>query len=111
MTRSAEFGATVKQGIRVIEPDLIIHARHESGRSDGPRVGFIVTRAVGNAVDRHRVARRLRHAVRGVLADLEPADRVVIRALPGSRDAPSPRLHREVEAGLSRARALIGAGR
>ena len=111
MTRSAEFGATVKQGIRVAQPDLIIHARHEADGADGPRVGFVVSKAVGNAVDRHHVARLLRHAARTVIDDLDPGDRVVIRALRSCRNAESPRLEREIAAAVQRARALMGAGR
>ena len=42
----------------------------------------MVAKSVGSSVQRHRVARRLRHVARSVIADLEPADRVVIRALP-----------------------------
>jgi ribonuclease P protein component len=110
MTRSAEFGATVKQGTRVVQPDLVIHARHEVGIAGGPRVGFVVSKAVGNAVERHRVSRRLRHAARTVIADLDPADMVVIRALPGSRHAASPRLEQEITAGVRRALAMMGGG-
>jgi ribonuclease P protein component len=107
MTRSAEFGATVKQGVRVAQPDLVIHARRESSVADGPRIGFVVSKAVGNAVDRHRVARRLRHASRGALADLGPADTLVIRALPSSRFAVSSRLEHEITSGVRRAHALM----
>lgn len=110
MTRSAEFGATVKQGIRVAQPDLVIHARREAGVATGPRVGFVVSKAVGNAVDRHRVVRRLRHAARTVIADLDPADTVVIRALPNCRHAVSPRLEQEITAGVRRALAMMGGG-
>ena len=108
MTRSAEFGATVKHGVRAVQADLVVHARQDPDRPDGPRIGLIVTKAVGTAVDRHRVSRRLRHAVRGVMAELDAADRVVIRALPGSRDAAGERLRREVTVGVRRARDLMG---
>ena len=111
MTRSAEFGATVKQGIRVAQPDIVIHALHEAGIGGGPRIGFVVSKSVGNAVDRHRVARRLRHASRAALADLGPTDALVIRALPSSRYAMSLRLEQEITAGVRRARALMAGGR
>lgn len=105
MTRSAEFGTTVKHGVRAVQPDIVVHARRDS--SDvGPRIGFVVTKAVGNAVERHRVTRRLRHAAHNVVADLDPADRIVIRALPSSASAVSARLQQEVRAGLRRAREL-----
>ena len=73
----------------------------------GPQIGFVVTKAIGGAVDRHRVARKLRHLVRAALADLEPSDRIVIRALPGSRNAKSQRLQQELTAALVRSRQLM----
>lgn len=106
MTRSTEFGATVSQGVRAVQPDLVVHAlRAESHEDPGPRIGLVVSKAVGGAVQRHRVARRLRHVARAVLDELDPADRVVIRALPGSADAISARLEQELRTALQRTRA------
>lgn len=104
MTRSAEFAATVRGGVRVSQPDLVFHARQDSDGAAGPRIGFVVNKGVGSAVDRHRVARRLRHLMLGVIDDLGPADRLVIRALPGSRDAKSARLQQQVAVGVRRTR-------
>ncbi len=112
MTRSTEFGATVSQGVRAAQPDLVVHAlRHDSEHGDGPRIGLVVAKSVGTAVQRHRVARRLRHVARTVIAELDPADRVVIRALPGSRYAISARLEQELRTALRRARSKSGASR
>lgn len=111
MTRSAEFSATVKHGVRAVQPDLVVHARRDTSRPDGPRIGFVVTRAVGTAVQRHRVTRRLRHAAGGVITRLDPTDRVVIRALPSSRHAVSSRLEYEIAAGVRRTRELLGRNR
>lgn len=61
---------------------------------------MIIAKSVGSAVDRHRVARRLRHVARDVLGELQPAEQVVIRALPGSRGAESDDLRRQLRAGL-----------
>lgn len=103
MTRSTEFGVTVSQGARAAQPDLVVYTRRSDQAGEpGPRIGLVVSKAVGNAVQRHRVSRRLRHAARGVLGDLGPADRVVIRALPSSRDAISPRLEQELRTALRR---------
>ena len=110
MTRSTEFGATVSKGVRAVQPDLVVHELR-ANTSDGPRVGLVVSKAVGTAVQRHRVARRLRHVVRTVLADLDPADRVVIRALPSSRHAISARLEQELRTALRRTRSKIEAAR
>jgi len=111
MTRSTEFGATVSRGVRVAQPDLVVHALRSSDDTvdDGPRIGLVVSKSVGNAVQRHRVARRLRHVARTVIGELDPADRVVIRALPGSRHAISARLEQELRTALRRTRPRSGA--
>lgn len=110
MTRSTEFGATVSHGKRAAQPDLVLYLRRSTETEDiGPRIGLVVSKAVGNAVQRHQVSRRLRHVARTVLAELDPADRVVIRALPGSRDAISPRLEQELRTALRRIRERTGA--
>ena len=108
MTRSADFTHTVKYGVRASQPDLVVHAYRGAADADpSPRVGFIVAKSVGNAVDRHRVARKLRHAVHTLLDDLVPSDRVVVRALPGSRAAGSAQLGAELRAGVRRVQELL----
>ena len=55
-----------------------------------PQVGFVVSRAVGNAVVRNRVRRRLRHLVRDRLPELSvltPGAVIVVRALPSAAGA------------------------
>ena len=112
MTRSTEFGATVNQGVRAVQPDIVVHARRcDDSDQGGPKVGLVVAKTVGSSVQRHRVARRLRHVARSVIADLDPADRVVIRALPSSRYAISARLEQQLRVALKRARLLDGARR
>ncbi|CAJ1587703.1 ribonuclease P protein component [[Mycobacterium] wendilense] len=111
MTRSTEFGATVKQGVRAAQPDLVVHRRRDPSGAAGPLIGLVVGKSVGSAVERHRVARRLRHVARTVVDDLDPAERVVIRALPGSRDATSARLREQLVAGLRRSHKLMTARR
>ncbi len=110
MTRSTEFGATVSRGTRAAQPDLVVYClRSDHTEDTGPRIGLVVSKAVGNAVQRHQVSRRLRHVARTVLPELDPADRVVIRALPGSRRAISPRLEQELRTALRRIRTRSGA--
>lgn len=69
-------------------------------RVGGPRFGLIVSKAVGNAVIRHRVARRLRHMCAQVVDELPPGTDVVIRALPGAATASSEDLLRQVRTAL-----------
>ncbi|WP_370333570.1 ribonuclease P protein component [Mycolicibacterium hippocampi] len=108
MTRSAEFGVTVSRGIKAAQPDLVLYTRADKAGDPGPRIGLVVSKAVGNAVQRHRVSRRLRHAARTILPELDPEDRVVIRALPSSRNAISPRLEQELRTALQKIRMRSG---
>lgn len=110
MTRSADFDATVRRGTRAAQPDLVVYVRQEEPASTA-KVGLIVAKSVGSAVQRHRVTRRLRHIARGLLPELSPSDRLVIRALPGSRAALSARLEHQLRAGLQRIRQSTGRGR
>lgn len=55
------------------------------------RVGFVVSKTVGNAVVRNRVKRRLRHLVAAALTsapDVPAGTAIVIRALPGAASRP-----------------------
>jgi ribonuclease P protein component len=107
MTRSAEFGATIKHGVRAAQPDIVVHARRSADSGDGPRIGLVVAKSVGNAVQRHQVSRRLRHAARSVLPDLTADERVVIRALPTSRHAISARLEQQLKTAVRRTHSLM----
>ena len=93
-----------------MQPDLVVHALRANS-PDGPRIGLVVSKVVGSAVQRHRVARRLRHVARTVIDELEPGDRLVIRALPSSRHAISARLEQELRTALRRTRPKSEAGR
>jgi ribonuclease P protein component len=111
MTRSTDFDTTVKHGTRAVQPDLVVYARRGTDKAaGGPKVGLIIARSVGSAVQRHQLARRLRHVAREVVAGLDRSERVVIRALPSSRDVGSARLEEELRAGLRRIEATGSAG-
>ena len=77
------------------------------GKGDAVRVGFTVTRKVGNAVERNRIRRRLRAALRETAGDLPPAlagrDMAIIArrsALDASFDALKREIHRTVAKAL-----------
>ncbi len=66
------------------------------------RAGFVVSKAIGNAVVRNKVQRRLRHLVRDRLDRLPAGSLVVVRALPGAGDAEYDALARDLDAALQR---------
>jgi ribonuclease P protein component len=63
----------------------------------GPRIGFTVPRAIGKAVVRNRIRRRVREAVRFHLHQLNPQWSIVINPRRKAFDAPIAELRREVE--------------
>jgi ribonuclease P protein component len=72
------------------------------------RVGFVVSRAVGGSVVRHRVQRRLRHLCRDRIFVLPAGSDLVVRALAPAAGA----TYQELAADLDRClqRALSGSG-
>lgn len=72
-----------------------------------PRVGLVVSKAVGNAVSRHAVSRRLRHATGALLAEIEgscpPGTTIVLRALPRAATATYEEILKDVHSCIKRA--------
>ena len=68
----------------------------------GPQVGLVVSKAVGNAVTRNRVKRRLRHLARARLVRFPRTAVVVVRALPGAAQASSTELGADFDTALRR---------
>jgi ribonuclease P protein component len=77
---------------------------HEAGATppSGARAGFVVGKAVGNSVVRHRVTRRLRAAVREELDRLPATSDLVVRARPEAATANSADLRSDLRRGLDR---------
>jgi ribonuclease P protein component len=99
MTRRVDFDVAVRRGRRAGRSLLVLHAARGEGP---PKVGFVVSRAVGGSVVRHRVQRRLRHVMRSRLAALEPGTLLVVRALPAAASASSAELAADVDVLLGR---------
>lgn len=68
------------------------------------RAGFVVSKAVGNAVVRNKVRRRLRALVRERLGALPDGSTLVVRALPAAAEASYTRLTTDLEAAIAVAR-------
>ncbi|GEB50741.1 MULTISPECIES: ribonuclease P protein component [Streptomyces] len=108
LRRREDFATAVRRGRRAGRPLLVVHLRsrrdpHASGGEVPPtRAGFVVSKAVGNAVVRNHVKRRLRHLLRERLNQLPPGSLVVVRALPGAGEADHGELARDLDAALRR---------
>lgn len=87
MRHRAEFSETVRGGGRSGRALLTGHLLVRPGRDEPARVGFVVSRAVGPAVVRNRVRRRLRHLARGYLGSLPGGSLLVVRANPRAATA------------------------
>lgn len=67
-------------------------------------MGFVVSKAVGNSVVRHRVQRQLRHLMRERVKELPAGARVVVRALPAAAGSSSAELAQDLSAAIGTAR-------
>ncbi|WP_082422207.1 ribonuclease P protein component [Corynebacterium oculi] len=101
LTSSRQFRHTISLGWRVGSRTVVLHVWEgepsgEIARVGGPRFGLVVSKAVGNAVARHRVSRRLRHICLNLAAEMNPRTQVVVRALPAAGEASSEVLERDI---------------
>jgi len=69
--------------------------------------GFAVSRAVGGAVVRNLVKRRLRAVMADALATVPTGSHVVVRALPAAADASFADLRSDVLSSLARAESKV----
>ena len=80
------------------------------GATEPALVGFVVNKAVGNAVTRNQVKRRLRHLARERVASLPRSAVLVVRALPAAAGASYDELDTDLDDALIRALSRV-AGR
>jgi len=100
LTSSEEFRRATRAGARAGSRTLVVHLLLLD--EGGPRIGFVVSKAVGNAVTRNRVKRRLRHLTREHLRVLPGSCVLVVRALPAAADAAYSELGSDLDRCLSR---------
>ena len=110
LRRRGDFATAIRTGRRAGRGPLVVHLAEPPtepvpvDRAPGAavRVGFVIPKAVGGAVVRNLVRRRLRHLVRDRL-DRVPAGDLVIRALPGAADRGYAQLAADLDAALAAA--------
>jgi ribonuclease P protein component len=110
MKRPADFRRAVREGRRAGRPALTGHllvfpVAAEDGTvrpGESAKVGFIVSRAVGSAVVRNRVKRRLRDLIRRDLGSLPAGSLLVVRANPAAASAHQADLAADLDLVLAR---------
>ncbi|WP_421742616.1 ribonuclease P protein component [Cellulomonas sp.] len=104
MRRAADFEQAVRRGARGGRDTLVVHLTTRTDHSpSGPVVGLVVSKAVGNAVTRNLVKRRLRELVRARLWSMPSDAGIVVRALPPSASQPYAQLGADLDAALETA--------
>jgi ribonuclease P protein component len=81
LPRGGDLRRVARTGRRTGTDTLVVHLVRNDDQEPA-RIGFVVSRAVGNSVVRHRVQRRLRHLCRERLSLLPAGCELVVRALP-----------------------------
>lgn len=108
MSRSTDFSRTTREGRRAKRGCLMVYVAdpraegQEMATGEGEtRVGLIVGRSVGNAVERHRVSRILRHGLAPRLGVFPRGSSVVVRALPFAGGRGNHEITRDLDRCLS----------
>jgi len=82
LTSSSDFARATKSGIRVTSAHFVGYLYISPVTNNASaKCGFIISKAVGGSVKRHRVARKIRHAVAPTISKLPTGSLLVIRAL------------------------------
>lgn len=103
LSSADEFRAVTRGGARSARSHVVVHLSQLTQGEDAPRVGFVVSKRIGNAVVRNRVTRRLREIIRPHLATLPAGSAIVVRALPGIDAQPFSALKDDVDSALGSA--------
>ena len=104
----ATFREAIRRGRRAGRRTLVVHVLlAEPAGSQPVRVGLVVSKAVGNAVIRNQVKRRLRHLAREHVSSLPGSAVLVVRALPPAAGASSAELANDLERCLQRVGAEV----
>jgi len=104
MRRAADFEQAVRRGARGGRDTLVVHLTTRTDHTPtGPVVGLVVSKAVGTAVTRNLVKRRLRGLVRSRLSSLPSDAGIVVRALPPAATSSYATLGHDLDAALKTA--------
>jgi ribonuclease P protein component len=94
LSRSRDFDAVYRQGRSVSTRFLVLYwFAREDEAEDGARLGLAVPKAVGTAVVRNRMKRKLREIFRARSAELPQDNDYVLVVRPGLAEAAESRGH------------------
>ena len=87
LTSSSDFARATKSGIRVTTEHFVgyLHISPVTNNASA-KCGLIINKTIGGSVKRHRLARKVRHAVAPHIVELPLGSLFVIRALKQSDD-------------------------
>ncbi|HEX2144451.1 MAG TPA: ribonuclease P protein component [Glycomyces sp.] len=124
---SRDFGSALKRGRRAARGGVVVHWAPATQRTEdfpaaepappaadanrAARAGFVVSKAVGNAVVRNKVKRRLRHAAAAELPHWPAGTDVVVRATPRAAERDFEQLRRDLTEAVQAARSGKGGRR
>jgi ribonuclease P protein component len=103
---SKDFARVTKTGHRATTASLVLYLKNDQTFQREPQIGLIVSKAIGGSVIRHSVARKLRHASRGLLPLIPQHSQLVIRVIGASKDYRS-----ELEQAITKISSRLGAGK
>ena len=108
LRRKTDFDAVYKTGRTTSDRLLVVRVqpRPTENGADPTRFGFVTTRALGNAVARNKIKRRLRAATHALRSDITPGHDIIISARKPASDAPYQTLAQSLRTLLTRAKAL-----
>ena len=82
LTASSDFARATKSGVRVTTQHFVGYLYMSPvTNNDSAKCGLIINKTVGGSVKRHRLARKIRHAVAPHIGSLPTGSLLVIRAL------------------------------
>jgi ribonuclease P protein component len=88
LTSSSDFARATKSGTRVTSQHFVGYLYLSPVTNNAcAKCGLIISKSVGGSVKRHRVARKVRHAVAPHIALLPTGSLLVIRALTQNGDS------------------------
>lgn len=85
LTESGDFARATKSGLRFSTPNFIGYL-YATNLPLPARAGLIITKNIGSSVNRHLIARQIRHTIHDNYTQLSNGTLFVVRALNGAHN-------------------------